>query len=114
MAAAESRARTAGQDAARAREAAQSARAELDRGRQAADRQVIQVREDAARDQAELRAAFEARIAAAEDARAGLEARAEHAEAELQRARAEGDKAAGQAAPGQPGGATRRRRSPGT
>ena len=112
---AESRASSAGQDAARAREAAQAARVELDRARQAADRQVTQVREDAARDQDGLRAGFEAQIAAAEDARAALQARAEHAEAELQRARAEGDKAARQAAPGQPAGATRaRRRSPGT
>ena len=80
------------------------------RRRQLLDR----AREDAARDQAGLRSAFEARIAAAEDARAALQARAEHAEAELQRARAKGDKAAGQAALGQPAGATRRRRSPGT
>ncbi len=110
---AESRARNAEQDAARAREAAESARAELDRARQAADRQVTQIRQDAARDQAEQKAEFEAQLAAAEDARAGLQARAEHVEAELQRARADRDQAAGQAAPGQPGGATRRRRSRG-
>ena len=76
---------------------------------------MTQARQDAARDQAGLRAAFEAQIAAAEDARAALQARAEHAEAELQRARANRDKAAGQASPEQPAGATRRRRgSPGT
>ena len=49
--------------------------------------------------------------AKAKEARAGLQARAEHAEhaeAELQRARADRDKAAGQATPGQPGDATRK------
>ena len=67
---------------------------------------------EAARDQAGLRAGLEAQIAAAEQA---LQARAEHAEAELQRARANRDKAAGQASPEQPAGAARRRRgSPGT
>ena len=51
-------------------------------------RQVTQARQDAARDQAGLRAAFEARIAAAEQARAALQARAEQAEAEAGEARA--------------------------
>ena len=83
---AESRTRDAGQDAARARETAQSARAELDRARVAADLQARKIREDAARDQAELRAAFEAQIAAAEEARAALQARAEHAEAQAAQA----------------------------
>jgi hypothetical protein len=83
-----------------AQQAAGSARAELDRARDDADRQVAQIRGDAARDQAELRAAFEAQIAAAEDARA------EHTAAELERARAGRDQGAGQA----PGGAARRRR----
>ena len=101
---AESRAAAAGQDA---------ARAELDQARQDADRQLAQVREDAARDQAGLRAALEARIAAAAVARDGFQARAEHAEAELQRARADRDQEAGQATPGQPTGAARRRRRPG-
>ncbi len=110
VAGAESR---AGQAESRAREVAGSARAELDRARQDAGRQVAQVREDAARDQAGLRAALEARIAAAAEARAGFQARAEHAEAELQRARADRDQAAGQATPRQPGDATRRRRRPG-
>ena len=82
VAQAESRARDAEQEAARAREAAESARAELDRAGRAADRQVAQARQDAARDQAELRAGLEAQIAAAEEARAGLQARAEQAEAE--------------------------------
>ena len=50
---------------------------------------MAQAREDAARDQAGLRPAFEARLAAAEDARATLQARAERAEAELQRALAD-------------------------
>ena len=54
---------------------------------------MAQAREDAARDLAELRAAFEAQIAAAEDARAALQARAERAEAELQRALAGRDQA---------------------
>ena len=65
-----------------------------------------------ARDQAELRAGLEAQIAALEEARAGLQARAEQAEAELQRARTGPGKAAGPAAPGQPAGGTRRRRRP--
>jgi len=110
---AESRAAAAGQDAARAREAAGSARAELDRARQDADRQVAQVREDAARDQAGLREALEARIAAAAEARDGFQARAEHAEAELQRVRADRGQVTGQATPGQPTDATRRRRRSG-
>jgi hypothetical protein len=110
---AESRAAAAGQDVARAREAAGSARAELDRARQDADRQVAQVRGDAARDQAGLRQALEARIAAAAEARDGFQARAEQAEAELQRVRADRDQAAGQATPGQPTEATRRRRRSG-
>ena len=86
VAGAESRTRDAGQDAARARETAQSARAEPDRARVAADLQARKIREDAARDQAELRAAFEAQIAAAEEARATLQARAEHAEAQAAQA----------------------------
>ena len=49
VAGAESRARDAEQDAARARETAQSARAELDRARVAADLQARKIREDAAR-----------------------------------------------------------------
>ena len=63
--------------------AAESARAELDRARHAAEEQVAQARRDAERDQAELRAGLEAQIAAAVDARAGLQARAEQAEARL-------------------------------
>jgi hypothetical protein len=65
----------------------------------AADLQARKIREDAARDQAELRAAFEAQIAAAQDARAALQARAERAEAELQRALADRDQAPEKAAP---------------
>ena len=45
--------------------------------RRAADEQVAQARQDAERDQAGLRAGLEAQIAAAEEARAGLQARAE-------------------------------------
>jgi hypothetical protein len=58
---------------------------------------VAQARQDAARDQAELRAGLEAQIAALEEAQAGLQARAEQAEAELQRARTGPGKAAGPA-----------------
>ncbi len=54
------------QDAARAREAAESACADLDQARDAAQRQV---RQDATRDQADLRA-LQAKIVAAGDARA--------------------------------------------
>ena len=72
---------------AEAREAAASARAELDRVRRAAEEQVVQVRQDAERDQAGLRAGLEAQIAAAEEARAGLQARAEQAEADRWQAR---------------------------
>jgi hypothetical protein len=112
VAGAESRARDAEQDAARAREAAQSARAELDRARVAADLQVRKIREDPARDQAELRAAFEAQIAAAEDARAALQARAERAKADLQRALASRDQPPEKPTPAQPPGPARRRRRP--
>ena len=63
--------------------AAESARAELDRVRGAAAEQVAQARQEAVRDQAELRAGLEAQIAAAEEVRAGLQARAEQAEARL-------------------------------
>ena len=60
----------------RRREAAESAGAELDRVRRAAEEQVAQARQDAARDQAGLRAGLEAQ---GEEARAGLQARAERA-----------------------------------
>ena len=73
VAVAESRAGDAGQEAARTREAAQAAHAELDRARVSADVQLRQARQDAARDQAELRAGLEAQVAAAEEARAGLQ-----------------------------------------
>ena len=53
----------------------------------AAAEQVTAMRQDAAREQAELRAGLEAQIAAAEEARAGLVTRAEHAEAETGQAR---------------------------
>ena len=68
---------------------------------------MAQVRQDAARDQAGLRAALEARIAAAVEARDGFQARAEHAEAELQRARADRD-SGGQAGQAQANPETRR------
>jgi hypothetical protein len=110
---AESRARTGEREAARARQAAESASAELRQARDTAERQAAQIRENATREQAELQAAFEAKVAAAEDANASLRARAERAEAELERARAERDSAAGQATPGRPGGATRGRRRSG-
>jgi hypothetical protein len=41
----------------------------MDLAREAASRQVAQVREDAARERAELRAAFEAQVAVIEEAR---------------------------------------------
>jgi colicin import membrane protein len=93
---AETRARTAELETAQAQHAAESARAELDRARHAADQQVALIREDAARERTELRAAFETHVAAVEGARADLRNRAEHAEAELQHARADRDQAAGQ------------------
>ena len=46
----------------------------------AAEEQVAQARQDAERDQAELRAGLQAQIAAAGEARAGLQARAGQAE----------------------------------
>ena len=82
----------------------------LGQAREAAQRQV---RQDAARDQAELRGSGEAQIAAAGNAHAARQAHAKQAEAELQRARADHDQAAGQAAPASPGPARRRLRSPG-
>jgi hypothetical protein len=72
------RRRNAPVPATRARQAAGSARAELDRARQGPGRQA-QVREDAAPDHARPPAASQAQIAAAENARA------RHAEAKLQR-----------------------------
>jgi colicin import membrane protein len=114
---AESRAGAAELGAARVQQAAQSARAERDR----ADRQMAHLREDARRQQAELRATFEAQLAAVEDARGKLQARAERAEAELQRTRADREQAPGQAAPGPPRGTaggrgrtSRTRQDPGT
>ena len=75
----------AGKAAAEQKAAAAESRAgEAER---AAAEQVAAVRQDAAREQAELRAGLEAQIAAAEEARAGLAARAEQAEAEAGQAR---------------------------
>ena len=105
-------ARNAAQEAARARKAAGSARAELDWARQDPEWQA-QVREDAAPDQAKAPAASEAQIAEAENAHARPQARARHAEADLQRAHADQDQTAGQAGLGQPTGPTRRRCCPG-
>ncbi len=79
----------------------------------AADRQAARLREDAAPDQARPPTAPEAQIAAAENARAGPQARTRHAEAELQHARADRDQTAGQARLGQPTSLTRSPRSPG-
>jgi len=73
-------------------QAAGPARPDLSQAREAAQRQT---RQDATRDQAELRGAGKAEIAAAGDARAGRQARAKQAEAELERTRAEHDQAAG-------------------
>ena len=53
----------------------------------AAAEQVTATRQDAAREQAELRAGLEAQTAAAEETRTGLVTRAEHAEAETGQAR---------------------------
>ena len=73
-------------------QAAGPARPDLSQAREAAQRQT---RQDATRDQAELRGTGKAEIAAAGDARAGRQARAKQAEAELERTRAEHDQAAG-------------------
>jgi hypothetical protein len=70
----------------RAADAAQGGRAgsiEMELAREAASRQVAQVREDTARKRAELRAALEAQVAVIE------EVRAERAERELDRTRVE-------------------------
>ena len=64
--------------------------------RRAAQEQVAQARQDTERDQAGLRAGLEAQIAAAEQARAGLQARAEQAEtreAEAREAKAAAEQA---------------------
>jgi hypothetical protein len=115
VAEATSQATKAEQDAVRALEIARSARAELDRARMAADLQARKSREDAARDQAELRAVFEDQLAAAEDARAALQVRAERAEAKLQRVLADRDQAAQKAAAApSPSPARRRQRPPDT
>ncbi len=101
-------------EAAEARSAALQADARLAEAlaaKAAAEQEAATARQ-AARDQAELRAAFEAQIAAAENARAALQARAERAEAELQRALADRDQAPEKAAPTQPPGPARRRRRP--
>jgi hypothetical protein len=50
-------------------QAAESARAELDRARRAAEEQLAQARRDAERDQAGQQAGLEAQLAAAEEAR---------------------------------------------
>jgi hypothetical protein len=112
VAQAQSQAMRAAQDAARAREIAQSARAELDRARVAADLQARKNREDAARRQAELRAAFEDQLAAAGDARAALQARAERAEAELQHVLTDRDQAPEKAPAAPSPRPARRRRIP--
>ena len=98
MAGAESRARDAEQDAARAREAA--------------DRQVAQVREDAARDQARAAGRVRGPDRSGKGHRAALQARAERAEAELRRALADRAQAPEKAAPAQPPRPARRRRRP--
>ncbi len=92
---------------------AQQERDEADRRAGQAESRARNAEQDAARAREAAESARAELDRARQAADRQVQARAEHVEAELQRARADRDQAAGQAAPGQPGGATRRRRSRG-
>jgi chromosome segregation ATPase len=91
-----SRARHAEQETARAQQAEAAAQQRADHAQAQAAEEIALVRADSKRERDELHAATDARLAALEETRTSLRIRAERAEADLDTARAEQRRLAGQ------------------